>query len=65
MFSRISPESNLNGILGSAPNQLTSALGLGGGIGGAIGGISNVIGGGAGGVINGLFRWSIYPKSYH
>jgi hypothetical protein len=48
LFGKISPEGALGGIIGSAPSQLSSALGLGN-IGGAIGTIGNVIGGGSGG----------------
>lgn len=44
LFQKISPESTLNGIVGSASSKLTSALGLGG--------IGNLIGGGSGGLGN-------------
>lgn len=42
VFSKLSPEGALNGIVGNAGGQFANALGLGG-LGG---GLSNVLGGG-------------------
>lgn len=38
LFQKISPEGTLNGIVGSAASQISSALGLGGGVGQLING---------------------------
>lgn len=52
IFSKISPENTLNGIVGGATGQITSALGLGnlGSLAGGLGGLGNMIGGGGGSI---------------